>query len=155
MLLKELIEKIEKDPSSKQKLVESYLDDFIPNQLLKSETLQQAFGVTYRQMEIFYAQGFAHYQNRELWKAEETFRWLVTLNPLEKKYWMGFAASLQLLGRFEKALKGYALAAFLDADDPTPHIHAEECYLALGNAVEAAHAKKDAAARQKTLAAKA
>lgn len=108
--------------------LEAYLDDFVPNVLLKSGTLQQAFGVTGYEMEEIYCEAYRLYQEDIYIESATAFRWLVLLNPFEAKYWKGLAASLQLLEKYEKALHAYAMAALLDSDNPYPHFHAYECY---------------------------
>lgn len=140
MKLKELIQRIamqrqEEFPFPED--LESYLEDFIPNVLLKSETLQKAFGVTVGEMEELYEESFNHYQTNCYTDSATAFRWLVILNPFVVKHWMGLAASQQLLNQGEKALHSYAMAAFLDPENPMPHFHAHECYESLNNKEEA------------------
>lgn len=108
--------------------LESYVDDFVPNILLKSETLQQAFGITSFEMEQLYEEGYAFYQEGRYHHALNLFRWLVLFNPYVAKYWMGFAATQHLLKREEKALHAYAVAALLEPENPYPHYNAFLCY---------------------------
>ncbi len=140
MKLKELIQRISvqrKEDHPFPEDLDSYLEDFVPNVLLKSETLQEAFEVTGREMEELYKEGFDHYQTDRYTDSGTVFRWLVTLNPFMIKYWMGLAASQQLLNQDEKALHSYAVAAFLDPESPMPHYHAYECYESLNNKEDA------------------
>jgi type III secretion system low calcium response chaperone LcrH/SycD len=120
--------------------LESYLEDFVPNILLKSETLQYAFGVTTEEMEELYQEGYFFYNEDNFKESAIIFRWLVLLNPYRYPYWMGLAANDQLLGKFEKALHGYAVASLLDPQNPYPHYHAYECYAAMKNREEASKA---------------
>lgn len=122
--------------------IESYLEDFVPNILMKSETLQQAFGITNYEMEKLYEEAHAYYEDDSYEEALIVFRWLVLFNVYEAKYWMGFGASEQLLERYEKGLHAYAVAALLDSDNPYPHYHAYECYMLLNNKEEADKALK-------------
>jgi type III secretion system low calcium response chaperone LcrH/SycD len=117
--------------------LEAYLEDFIPNVLLKSETLQKAFGVSAYEMEEIYCEAYTFYQEDNYLESSTAFRWLVLLNPFHKKYWMGLGASLQLLEKYEKALHAYAAASLLEHENPYPHFHAFECYEALKNREEA------------------
>jgi|GEM_PF-799712 len=117
--------------------LEAYLEDFVPNILLKSETLQKAFGISPYEMEEIYSTAYIHYQEDHFLEACTGFRWLTLLNPFIVKYWMGLAASLQLLEKYEKALHAYAVAALLDSENPYPHFHAYECYVDLDNKEEA------------------
>lgn len=113
--------------------LDTYLDGFVPNTLLKSDTLQRAFGVTNYEMEEVYSEAYRLYQEDIYLESSTAFRWLVLLNPFAAKYWKGLAASLQLLGKYEKALHAYAMVALLDSDNPYPHFHAYECYEDLQN----------------------
>lgn len=117
--------------------LETYLEDFIPNLLLKSETLQQAFGISTYEMEEIYNEAYQLYEEDDFVESAVGFRWLVLLNPFLYKYWIGMAASLQLLEKYEKALHAYAVSALLDCKNPYPHFHAFECYKQLANQQEA------------------
>lgn len=116
--------------------LETYLEDFIPNTLLKSETLQRAFAVSPYEMEEIYKEGHSFYILDNFLESSTSFRWLVLLNPFVAKYWMGLAASLQLLEKYEKALHAYAMVALLEMENPYPHWHAYECYSLLNNLEE-------------------
>lgn len=124
--------------------LQTYLDDFIPNVLAKSETLQQAYGITTKEMEELYAKAYEFYQSNKYQEAFSLFRWLLIFNPFIQKYWMGFAASQQLLKLYEGALHGYAVAALLQDENPYPHFHAYECYMSLENREEALKALEEA-----------
>src|SRR5262245_36895773 len=107
MKLNELIRRISLDRKEEFPFpedLETYLEDFIPNTLLKNETLQQAFGVTPYEMEEIYTEAYAFYQDDNYLESSTGFRWLVLLNPFKPHYWMGLAASLQLMQKYEKAL---------------------------------------------------
>jgi type III secretion system low calcium response chaperone LcrH/SycD len=109
----------------------AYLDKFIQDVLMKSETLQKAFDVSNGEMEEVYGEAFCFYNEDDYLESSTAFRWLVLLNPFVAKYWAGLAASLQLMGKYEKALHAYAMEALLDSDNPYPHFHAYECYCGL------------------------
>ena len=113
--------------------IESYVEDFIPNILMKSESLQCAFGISSYEMEKLYEEAFEYYAADCYLDSLTVFRWLVLFNSYEAKYWMGFAANQQLLQRYEKALHAYAVASLLDIKNPYPHYHAFECYRLLNN----------------------
>jgi type III secretion system low calcium response chaperone LcrH/SycD len=130
--------------------LEEYLEDFIPNTLLKSETLQKAFGVSNYEMEEIYKEAYDQYQDDCYLESATHFRWLVLLNPFVSKYWNGLAASLQLLAKHEKALHAYAMVALLEKDNPYPHFRAYECYEKMGNPEEGAKALELAYQRAKS-----
>lgn len=143
MKLKQLIERIALQRNEEFPFpdnLEAYLEDFVPNVLCKSETLQQAFGVSPWEMEEIYNQAYEYYHADRYEDSTIVFRWLVMLNPFEIRYWMGIGANTQILGKFEKALHHYAIASLLDCENPLPHYHAYECYLSnkdAGNAEKA------------------
>jgi type III secretion system low calcium response chaperone LcrH/SycD len=139
MKLKELIARIAENRKSEFPLpenLEAYLEDFIPNTLLKSETLQRAFQVSSYEMEEIYREAYGYYYEDNYLESSTAFRWLILLNPFIGKYWMGLAASSQLLKKYEKALHAYAMAALIENENPYPHFHAYECYKALNNRAE-------------------
>jgi type III secretion system low calcium response chaperone LcrH/SycD len=117
--------------------LEAYVEHFIPTRLAKSDTLQQAFAVTTYEMEEIYQEAYQLYDEDLYMEAADIFRWLVVFNPFVGKYWMGLAASLHVCGSYDKALHAYALSALLDSENPYPHYHAYECYLALNDKNEA------------------
>ena len=140
MKLKQLIQRIAANRQEEfpfPENLETYLEDFIPNTLLKSETLQRAFEVSSYEMEEIYSEAYRLYDRANYLESSTTFRWLVLLNPFIGKYWIGLAASLQLLEKYEKALHAYAIAALIESENPYPHFHAYECYGALKNREEA------------------
>ncbi len=143
MKLKTLLERIalqRKEEFPYPDDLESYLEDFVPNTLLKSETLQKAFGITDYEMETLYEEAHEAYEINRYVEAANTFRWLVFFNSYEPKYWMGYGACQQMLKRYEKALEAYAVAALLDSDNPYPHYYAYECNKLLNNMEDAGKA---------------
>ncbi len=124
--------------------LESYLEEFVPNVLLKSDNLQQAYGVTHDEMAELYSKGYNYYQEDQYTESVVLFKWLVILNPFEVKYWMGYAANQQLLGQYEKALHSYAMWAMMADEDPMPHFHAYECYKKIDNPQDERKALKQA-----------
>lgn len=128
--------------------VDAFLDECVPA-IVTSETFQQAFGITEAEMEGLYAEGYEFYQKDHFTEALAPFRMLVYLNPFVIKYWMGLGATLQLVERYENALKCYSVAAMLDCNDPYPHFHAYECYMGLHNEEEAEKALRLAYKRAK------
>lgn len=137
MILNELLEKVSKHPESKQVAFDAYLEDFIPNQLLKSPSLKIAFGITEGEMNELYKQGYEEYQKKRYTSAKEAFRWLIILDTFEEKYWLCYAATQKMLGDYEKALYSYAMVTLLDDKNPDPHFHAFECYRMMKNETEA------------------
>lgn len=139
--LEELIQRIGKERGEDNPFpddFEAYLEDFIPNNLLKSETLQIAFNILDNEMEEIYAEAYGLYQREEYRAASNGFRFLIILNPYRPRYWIGLGACLQLLQRYEKALQAYAIVTLLDSKNPAPHLYASEVYKLMGDEKEAA-----------------
>ena len=95
-------------------------------------------------MEELYSEAFRLYEEDNYLESCTAFRWLVLLNPFRMKYWMGLAASLQLFKKYEKALHAYAISTLLECENPYPHFHAYECFVALNNKDEAKKALESA-----------
>jgi type III secretion system low calcium response chaperone LcrH/SycD len=114
------------------------------------DTFQKKFNLSERDLEAAYSLAYEMYNNGKFQDAQYTFTLLVMLNPLDKRFLMGFGAASQFAGDYEKALEGYARAAIIDGTDPYPHFHAAECYVALGNREETLRALVDAENRAHT-----
>ena len=117
--------------------MEAYLEKWIPEKLMQSETLQRAFGLSAEQMEEIYSDAYSFYQQDCYEQAGKGFRWLVILNPFIARFWLGLGSCLHLLEKYEKALHAYAVVTLLESQNPLPHFHAFECYEALENMEEA------------------
>lgn len=139
-MLKQLLQRLALEHQDGLPLLEdldSYLRDFIPQALLKSSSLQQAFGISHQEMELLYKEAYLQYENNKLEEASITFRFLVLFDPWIKKHWMGLASCQQLRKFYDKALHSYAIAAALDSEDPYPHFYAYQCCLASNNLIDA------------------
>lgn len=143
MRLQELIEKMAQEKGKgafTPENIEAQIAAFLPDVLMKSETLQIAFEISDDQMEAFYGEAYRFYEEEEYVESANAFRWLVLFNPFVSRYWMGLGASHQLLQSYEKALHNYAVAAMLDSLSPYPHLYAHDCLLALDKHEDAAKA---------------
>lgn len=117
--------------------LEAYVDDFMPNVLLKNETLQKAFGISDFELEEIYAEAYDYYCENAFEQAETAFRWLVLFNPFTEKYWLGLGSAQMMQSAYEKALHSFAMSALLNSENPDSHLYAFECYLALDNMEDA------------------
>lgn len=102
-----------------------------------SETLQKQLKVSDQQIELLYTEGYRDYEENRVEKAGEIFNLLVMLNPFTAKHWLALGATDMTLGKWEEALKRFAVATLLEPEDPYPHFHAYLSYTALGDEVEA------------------
>lgn len=89
------------------------------------------------QARLCYELGYAAYQREEYDQASSLFRQLVFGAPFEKDYWKGFAAAEQMKKEHLSALHAWCMVALLNDRDPTPHFHAAECYVCLGELEDA------------------
>jgi type III secretion system low calcium response chaperone LcrH/SycD len=144
MTLTRILSRIAEEQNLHALEVESTLMTFISEKCLKNEVMQKALKITNDEMEDIYREAYQAYHADQFEAASALFRWLSLFNPFVLKYWMGFAASSQLLKKYEEALKAYSVAAVLDPENPYPHFHAFECYQSLENEMEASKALEDA-----------
>ena len=103
-------------------------------------TVRELKGITDAEMEAVYSLGFNFYRTGNMENAEKVFKFLVLFDHFNPKYWIGMGAVLQLKKQYQGAITAYAYASFLDIHNPKPQYHAAECYLALGDRVNAASA---------------
>jgi len=66
-------------------------------------------------------------------EAHDIFAFLVQQNHLERRYLHAFAGTLQMLGKYEDAIKYYGLVLAYDIDDPTVLVPLAECCARTGN----------------------
>ena len=103
-------------------------------------TMRELKGITKAEMEAVYSVGFNMYRTGRYDDAEKIFRFLVLFDHLEPKYWMGVGAIQQVRKDYQGAIASYGYASFLDLKNPKPQLHAAECFLAMGDKVNAASA---------------
>ncbi|MFA5487771.1 MAG: SycD/LcrH family type III secretion system chaperone [Candidimonas sp.] len=97
----------------------------------------QLLDITEEECEALYALGYSLYQQQRYNDAFKAFSLLVIYDHLEPRYQMALGASAQALGRFEDALRQYAVVAVMRIDDPTPLFHSAECLIAMGHTAQA------------------
>lgn len=88
---------------------------------------------TEEHLEAFYTLAFDFYENGKYREAINFFRFLTTIDHMNKKHWIGLGASLQMLKDYEKAIEAYALATLLDEQDPHAPLYAAECCFSMGD----------------------
>ena len=101
-------------------------------------TMRELKGITKAEMEAVYSVGFNMYRTGRYDDAEKIFRFLVLFDHLEPKYWLGVGAVQQVRKDYQGAIASYGYSSFLDLANPKPQLHAAECFLALGDKVNAA-----------------
>jgi len=87
--------------------------------------------------EAVYVLGHNFYSQGRYSDALKAFGYLMINNHMDRRFAFSFAASCQMLKRYEEAVRCYALAAAMDPDDPAPTFHIAECLVSLGMVDEA------------------
>lgn len=105
--------------------------DELADYMIAGGTLHALYGVTQEELEALYTRGFQQYSIGQYEKAMEDFAFLVTLKGDEKRYLFAFAAVLQVLKDYKRALFFYSRAAAQDMFDPIVTFHMVECLVAL------------------------
>ncbi|MCP5306225.1 MAG: SycD/LcrH family type III secretion system chaperone [Chromatiaceae bacterium] len=95
------------------------------------KTLGEINGISETSLDALYNLAYSAYRAGRFSDALKVFRFLVTFDHLEKRYWMGFAACRQMTKEYRGAIDAYAVASTLDLHDPAPLLHTAECLLAL------------------------
>lgn len=93
-------------------------------------SLTQQGQISKQDVEALYAWGFNYYYQKDFAKAEEIFEYSVRFDPYHLGIVNGLAAARKMQGKYDAALKAYALAGLLDLDNPEPSFYAAECFFA-------------------------
>ena len=103
-------------------------------QLMASgKTLQDILEVSDETLRSMYVLSRYLYEHQFYEEACGAFYLLSLINPSYSTFWMGLGSCEYILQRYQEALSAYAFASQIDPKDPTPHILAARCHLALGN----------------------
>lgn len=105
--------------------------------LERAATLSDLKGITPEELEAVYTLGFNLYRVGRYDDAQKIFEFLVLFDHLNAKYWLAMGALYQSKKDYPKAVKCYALSSLLDLKNPKAQYHAAECFLALGDRVNA------------------
>lgn len=104
--------------------------------LLEGNT-SRPFDLSDESIAALYTIAYELYRNSKWEEAKKVFLFLTHAEPLERKHWMGLAASTQMLKDFAAAIEYYSVAAIQDPNDPYVHWHAAECFFALNDTSKA------------------
>ncbi|MGI4848987.1 MAG: SycD/LcrH family type III secretion system chaperone [Janthinobacterium lividum] len=105
--------------------------------LFSGGTLSEMLDLSSEGMEALYAHGHQLYSQGRYFDALQAFSFLLMHNQYERRYYMGFAACLQMRQQPEDALKYYSMASLLDLSDPHPIFHSAQCMLTLARVAPA------------------
>ncbi|MDK2123488.1 SycD/LcrH family type III secretion system chaperone [Parachitinimonas caeni] len=103
-------------------------------------TLKDVYGFTPEECEAVYTLGYNLYNQGKFLDALKAFGFLLMHDHLERRYYKSFASALQMLKRYEEAIKHYSIASMLDLSDPEPTFHTGECMVGIGMIEEAKEA---------------
>ncbi|CAK0777944.1 secretion system chaperone SscA [Gammaproteobacteria bacterium] len=107
--------------------------EIITNFVNNGKTLRELKGLTRENMEAVYTVAYNAYNSGNLEQAEKVFKFLCYFDHLEKKHWMGLAATRQSQKNYMDAVNTYSFAALLDINDPQIPMLAADCHLAMGD----------------------
>jgi type III secretion system low calcium response chaperone LcrH/SycD len=105
---------------------EDSIKEFL-NQIPSNPEMESLISLPNQVLEENYQKACSLYEERNYDQASCIFKDLLIARPFTKKYWFSFASSMQAKREFEKAAKAWAIAAFLNENDPYPHFYAAEC----------------------------
>lgn len=100
-------------------------------------TMKQLKGISNEELEAVYSLAFGYYRTGRFEDAFKLFQFLVLFDHLNAKYWFGLGAVQQATKDFGNAVVAYGYSSFLNLKNPKPQFHAAECFLALGDKVNA------------------
>lgn len=110
-----------------------FLTEQVQSVLQNGTPLYKVRGMSKQQLENLYAVAYNLYSAEQYEEAGKLFRAMTLLNYTDKKSWLGAAACLEMLKKYDKAIAGYFCAFSLDPLDPLPALHLFDCHLALKN----------------------
>ncbi len=97
------------------------------------KSIVEALEVSNEQFEALYTVAYNTYTAGKYQDAASFFGILMSINPVDVRVYIGFAASLQMQKDYENAALFYQWACGVDQQDPTPMYHSAECYMALND----------------------
>ncbi len=108
---------------NKQELDFSLFEENIP---LSEDTLQQFYGV-----------GFRLYEHERYEEAGDVFFVISNIDYRRHNVWMLLGLCEKALSRFDQALVAFSMAILTDPQDPWAFLYSSECYIALGEKIDA------------------
>ena len=105
--------------------------EFLRKELTEGKTAQEILEFADTSMAKFYRAAHHLFDNKRVVDAANAFLFLVTLNPHNHDYWLGFGMATQLCGDFEGAIDAYEMAAAADSLNPVPYFYLAKCLFAI------------------------
>lgn len=104
---------------------------WIKKQLIKGKKVHQILGFSDAVMDIFYDKACGLYKNSLFSDSADAFFFLVTLNPYNQDYWLGYGSSTQRCEDYDRAIGAYEMAAICQLENPIPYFHMAKCLFAI------------------------
>lgn len=95
---------------------------------------------TVGEVERLYADAMTDYAQRRYLSAAKTLLGLIFVDPSQARFFKGMAACMQISGRYQQAVMGYASAYSLEPTDATLLFYLAQCFAKVGGWREAAEA---------------
>ena len=121
-----------------QKIDTKKIADGVKTLVEKGATLKQLKGISNEELEAVYSLAFGYYRSGKFDEAAKLFQFLVLFDHLNAKFWFGLGATQQALKDYAGAVSSYGYCSFLNLENPKPQLHAAECFLAMGDKLNAA-----------------
>ena len=121
-----------------QKIDTKKIADGVKTLVEKGATLKQLKGISNEELEAVYSLAFGYYRSGKFDEAAKLFQFLVLFDHLNAKFWFGLGATQQALKDYTGAVSSYGYCSFLNLENPKPQLHAAECFLAMGDKLNAA-----------------
>lgn len=93
----------------------------------------ESMGFDNRFAGMLYSYAYKLFQSGKFKDAEQVYRLLMCLNPLDARYPHALAATLHKEKKFQESLNNYIVAAYLAPDDPMPLYHASDCCMQMND----------------------
>ncbi|MBA3816248.1 MAG: SycD/LcrH family type III secretion system chaperone [Parachlamydiaceae bacterium] len=88
------------------------------------------FGLSAEEGSLLYTLAYHLYESGKYEDSKQIFRFLTICEPFDRRFWLGLAASYQLLKDYAEAIECYSVAAVQEPNDPYVHLHAADCFFA-------------------------
>lgn len=79
-------------------------------------------------LSTLYTLAYELYNNGKYEDAKQFFRFLTIGNAFDRRFWIGLAASYQMLKDYQAAIECYSVAAIQEPNDPYIHWYAATCF---------------------------
>lgn len=105
--------------------------DFMKKEFESGKNAQEIMGFSDKIMAKFYRAAYQLFQEKRYADAANAFLFLVTLNPENHDFWLGFGMCTQMTGDFEAAIDAYEMAAICEVENPVPYFFLAKCLFAV------------------------